>query len=438
MATVKYFLQSSKKAATVYCRLSVKRNQTPKCKTGFTCDLEDWSKPKGLPKNKDEKTKALKNALNTLSVQILESLNVAQAKGVLITSEWLEQTIDGSLNRKKPEQLHYLTNYASHYIESIPYKTKDDGTMGVANSTIKKYQTIYNKLVAFEKYKGRRFLIKEVDMDFRSLLIKYFLEVDGLSKNTAGRYIKFIKTFVFDAKKKGHDVSSDLVDFKGFTEPAEKVILSFDELDKIAATTFESEVLEAARDWLIIGAYTGQRVSDLLRMRPEMLKDFGQVKLIELTQQKTGKVVQIPLHKKVRAILAQRGGQFPQNYSDNIGSGSAMFNLYLKTVCLEAGLIEPTKGSVFNEDTKKNEAGIYPKWKLITSHVCRRSFATNYYASKNYPTPILMNITAHSTEKMFLEYIGKPPLDYSKQLAKIWQDEENEVEVSPLKIIKSV
>ena len=35
-----------------------------------------------------------------------------------------------------------------------------------------------------------------------------------------------------------------------------------------------------------------------------------------------------------------------------------------------------------------------------------------------------MNITAHSTEKMFLEYIDKPPLDYSLQLAETWAREE--------------
>jgi len=39
------------------------------------------------------------------------------------------------------------------------------------------------------------------------------------------------------------------------------------------------------------------------------------------------------------------------------------------------------------------------------------------------PTPLLMNITGHTTEKMFLEYIGKQPIDYSMQLAEIWSKE---------------
>ena len=52
-----------------------------------------------------------------------------------------------------------------------------------------------------------------------------------------------------------------------------------------------------------------------------------------------------------------------------------------------------------------------------------------------------MNITAHSTEKMFLEYIGKKPLDYGLQLAQIWANEalKEKQKVNPkLKVLKSV
>ena len=61
---------------------------------------------------------------------------------------------------------------------------------------------------------------------------------------------------------------------------------------------------------------------------------------------------------------------------------------------------------VYNPKTKRKEVGIYPKYELITSHICRRSFATNYY--KHIPTPILMEITQHSKEETFYSYIGKP------------------------------
>jgi hypothetical protein len=98
-----------------------------------------------------------------------------------------------------------------------------------------------------------------------------------------------------------------------------------------------------------------------------------------------------------------------------------MFNRYLKQLSKIAGIDALVKGNKFDEDKKRYIGGIYPKFELVSSHICRRSFASNHYASELYPTPILMNITAHKTEKMFLTYIGKEPLDYGLQLAKIWQ-----------------
>ena len=58
---------------------------------------------------------------------------------------------------------------------------------------------------------------------------------------------------------------------------------------------------------------------------------------------------------------------------------------------------------------------MYSKNELVTSHIGRRSFATNNYGK--IPTPLLMSATGHTTEKMFLEYIGKTETDRAMQLA---------------------
>ena len=58
--------------------------------------------------------------------------------------------------------------------------------------------------------------------------------------------------------------------------------------------------------------------------------------------------------------------------------------------------------------------GLFPKHEIISSHVCRRSFASNFYSK--IPTPILMNITAHSREEIFLSYIGKTTYENAHQM----------------------
>jgi integrase len=145
------------------------------------------------------------------------------------------------------------------------------------------------------------------------------------------------------------------------------------------------------------------------------------LELIELTQIKTGKRVAIPLHPKVKAILEKRDGNFPYYISD------VKFNVHIKDVCKLAGIEEPTKGAVLTDLDEENEAikqedhrwrkvsGTYPKHELISSHVCRRSYATNYYGEM--PTSWLMSITAHGTEKQFLQYVGKSEIDTAQQIA---------------------
>ena len=255
-------------------------------------------------------------------------------------------------------------------------------------------------------------------MNFRNELLKYFTEVDKLNSNTAGRYIRTLKTVCFDAQINGIEVNRQLAQIKGFTEKASKVFLTFDELEKIESKTYERSALENAKDWLIIGCYIGQRVSDLLPLTSANINVRNGLELIELVQKKTGKHVAMPIPPKVKSILNKRKGQFPQKISDQ------KFNLHIKDVCELAGITELTQGAkliAIGDDKEKKwrkEYGTFPKYELMTSHVCRRSFASNFYGE--IPTPLLISITAHSTEKQFLEYIGKSANDYAIQLAEYW------------------
>ena len=56
----------------------------------------------------------------------------------------------------------------------------------------------------------------------------------------------------------------------------------------------------------------------------------------------------------------------------------------------------------------------YKKCELITSHVGRRSFCTNFYGT--IPTTYLMNVSGHSTEQMFLTYLGKSNKDLAMEI----------------------
>lgn len=276
--------------------------------------------------------------------------------------------------------------------------------------------------------KDKKINVKDVGLKFIDELEKYFLDVDLLNGNTTGRYIKFTKTVcLWASSEREIKAHPQLNKVKGYSDEATKVFLTIDELETIDKTTFERTALENAKDWLIIGCFIGQRVSDLLRLTSENITVRNGLELIELTQKKIGKRVVVPLHHKVKATLDKRNGNFPYYISD------VKFNIHIKDVCKLAGITEPTEGGkmVTNKNTGKTrkEFGTYPKHELISSHVCRRSYATNFYGEM--PTSWLISITAHSTERQFLEYVGKSEIDTAQQIADFYAKQQLQAKKEP-------
>ncbi len=429
MATIKFLLRGKKDPANITVRLSAGRGKIFRAKTGYVIDPEKWSTETNLPKKGGNVSqKNLKTDLEKLANTIETNLNTATGNGIEIDSKWLQQQINNFQGKVKTTDEDRLINCLQGYIDFLPRKKQRNGKRGAAAATIQKYQSLKVKIENFEASRKKKILVKDVGLKFIEELEKYFYEVDKLGSNTTGRYIKFLKTVCTWAEnEKGIPAHPQLKRIKGYTDEAAKVFLSFDELEKIENTTYKRSALENAKDWLIIGCYIGQRVSDLLPLTNENLTIRNGLELIELTQKKTGKRVAIPLHPKVKEILNKRNGKFSYKISD------PKFNEYIKDVCKEAGITEPTKGGKMVKDEKtkmtRKEYGIFPKWELISSHVCRRSFATNFYGE--IPTSILMNITAHSTERQFLEYIGKSANDYAIQLAEYWSKEALKAKKEP-------
>src|SRR5699024_1827492 len=121
--------------------------------------------------------------------------------------------------------------------------------------------------------------------------------------------------------------------------------------------------------------------------------------------------------------LDKRNGNFPRPISDQ------RYNDYIKKVCKKAGLNDLMEGKKTvciaddPDNATKNDyrkkIGLCKKYKLVSSHIGRRSFATNYYGK--VPTSVLISITGHSTEKMFLKYIHKSETDTAKDALKYFK-----------------
>lgn len=345
--------------------------------------------------------------LNKIESHILNAFNKVNPEN--ISKDWLNLQIDYYYNppKKAKKVPTDLINFIDYYIEQRNDEIKP------ASKT--KFNVIKHKMERLQFSLNKTIFIKDINEDFKNEFVKYY-NAESYSQNTKQRELGIIKTFCKYARARGVEVHPELDSLRLDKGKTIKIYLSFDELETIENTELEHDYLINAKDWLIISCYTGQRVSDFMRFTKGMIRVEDGRKYIDFTQVKTNKLMTVLLHSMVIKILNKRSGEFPRPISDQ------RYNEYIKMVCEIAGLnekIEGKKQGNVSKDEKKskirNIAGVYPKYELVTSHIGRRSYATNFN-DLDIPTKFLMNVTGHSTEAMFLNYIGKSNKDLAKAL----------------------
>ncbi len=409
MATIKYELLGNAENSPIYLRLSIKRGLTPRRKTGLYINPKNWSggkKGTALPKQTISSNKNLTTDLLELKAYILKKYNEASANGIEINGNWLKHNIDVHFDRiNENKQSELITDAIQSLIDNAEFRKNAKGGLGLSKSRINAYTSLKNIIKEYQKQK--QFKVKEVNVKFAKDFLQYLLNIKNYQKSYALKKIADLKTVCYDAEIEGIEINPQLKKIDT-TRPTNENILYLNpkELEAIEKAELPTKALENARKWLLLGCNIGQRGGDLLNLNENNFVTRNGYEVIELKQQKTDKNVTIPVLETTKEILATG---LPYKISIQ------KFNKYIKKVCELAELDEMTKGNLFDEVKKRKIEGVYPKHELISSHVCRRSFATNLYG--NLPTTLIMQITAHSTEKMLLNYIGKNALDYAQQIA---------------------
>ena len=406
MASIYLLLQSKKSPAVIYIRLRDGRTLDIKAKTNYHIDPINWDEVEQRPTKKALKDIHIANLdtdLATLKTDLLKEYNNSKGKKV-VDADWLRNFINPPQEQEKhPDK---LVDYIDTFIE---FKKAD-----VKSSTVTKCNVIKHLLMRYEKETKTTLYIRDIDAKFKMDFEKYCIKV-GYAPNTTARNIRFIKTFCRHAKANGVETHYQLDSIKAKYHKVENIYL--DEKEIAAIEKIESkkltEGLENARDWLLISCYCGQRVSDFLRFDKSMIRyeknKAGELKpLIEFTQVKTEKIMTIPLHKKIIEIMKKYDGNFPRKISDQ------KYNEHIKKVCEAAEINQPTHGTLFDHKIKEKVTKDYPKHLMVSSHIGRRSFASNNYGK--IPTSFLMYITGHTTAAMFLTYIGKSNKDIAMEL----------------------
>lgn len=346
--------------------------------------------------NKSDKTKHVRvndqlDAFTAVVIQIYRDFNLGG-----ISLEDFKNEIDFRMEFKsRPTAEKVVVPTLFEFIENefLPEHSAQ------AYSTFQAYKSVFNHLTAYAKEKrGGRLNYEDLDFKFFVNFKKWLHDAPrSHSISTAAKTIKRVKQITRAAHERRYHNITDYQGVKTETSKTSKFALTFDELETLYHLDLSGNVrLEKVRDLFLIGAYTGLRFSDFTRIRPEHIETIDGKKILTITTQKTGQVVSIPLFPIPAALLLK------YDYHPPLISNQKM-NDYLKELGQLAGMKD--KMIVSNTAGGKRNEQVLEKWERLTTHVARRSFATNFYRDGVQPA-ILMKITGHSTDRQFMQYIA--------------------------------
>ncbi|SHI96751.1 tyrosine-type recombinase/integrase [Algibacter luteus] len=424
MASIRFIVKGKKNPSHIYVRFYHSKDFDEVSKIRLLINPNHWNNKlqrfKSIAEHIEDKEDITKR-LEDLKTSIVSEYNKSEARGELITKQWLDNTVNKFNNRPTDENdtTVFFIPFIDNYIEESNSRINPDTGKPINIKTIRKYKTTSTRLKEFETKHKTKLKHIDIGLEFFTKFVS-FLSIDGgYSKTTINKYISQVKMFCNEIKTKGYKYNPEYESRRFYVKRGETLdtYLNKDEIKKIFELEIKDERQDKIRDLFIIGLWTGLRVSDFSEI--ERLKIVGDNMLISATV-KTIAPVKIPLHPQIKTILKKRGGKLPE-FELTPKSLENLFNKEIKVICKNADIDEEIIGDLRNKETNRNERGIYAKHLLISSHTCRRSFITNHL--NVLPDKAIMTITTHSSPEQLHRYNKKATEDYLEQVREHWEEE---------------
>jgi len=300
-----------------------------------------------------------------------------------------------------PSSIDIVNQIESYIRSSVFRKANQEGGVGLSPNTIRMYRSLSSVWSDYLIISSRSsILLKDLDRKVIEGFSFWLLHEKKYALNYVGQLLKMTKTIIRDAQKSGYEIHPYTTYIESFTEGSEDrrvITLTEEEIKRIEGLSNLSTTLDNHRRWMLLGLHVGQRVSDLLSLKPHQIREADDGLYLDFFQKKTRKAITVGVRNPLIVYWLSSFDFKP--ISDQA------FNRGLKMVAQKAGIHTMTEGYQMDRSTRRRSLGLYPKYQLISSHSLRRTFATLHYGK--VPTPLIMEITGHSKETTFLSYIGK-------------------------------
>ncbi len=324
--------------------------------------------------------------LFTFKSYLLDEINKAKLLKKIIDKELIIKLHNNYFNPIKeyePTLLQYLEIYKTN--------------CKLSSSGLKRLGTLKTKLKGIAP-------IKIIDCDLNWITnFTHELLKKKYAESSINKHLQIIKQIIKYADINDLQIRRNILSFKMLKTSSVTHYLNEDEVTNLFKFTPPTDSLNNVKKLFLIGCTTGLRISDLMKIKSFNISND----MLELITQKTKQNIVIPLDPRIKGFIDEI---YPLSHP--------VFNRKIKDLFKAMGLNYPVEGYLTGANNMR-VLGIYPKYKVLTSHAMRRTFASNLYGK--LPTVVIMGITGHKTEKSFLTYIKKGQRHFAEQLKEFYE-----------------
>jgi integrase len=359
-----------------------------------------------------KKEQELKNNLIELGKFIDREVNNSFDE---LSKDWMEEVVY-RFNNKKSSDAETFMEFSDRFIEEAETGIrKNRDLMKLSPGTIANYK-VFKRLLTDYHVKRSQKLKRNITIDFENVNIDFYkdfvnyLSDEGFSQNTIGKNIKILKTLMNKALEEKLHTNRDFQfrSFEGISRKSFNVYLTKTEMDKIYNQDLSGNPsLDRSRDAFLVLCETGLRISDYSKVSVNIRVAEDGVKLIHLSQEKTGGEVIIPVSVRLQVILDKYNGTLPKVLDQTI-------NTNMKKIAQMCGINDELRWT--EKKLGKSYEKSCQKWEKISCHTGRRTFCTNAFLA-GIPTVSIMMISGHVTESSFLKYIKMTKEENARKLA---------------------
>lgn len=382
------------------------------CSTNIMLKDPEWDLDNQSVINNPE----LNISLQQLKTDLLKQYNNDFSRGIIVDKFWIASAIKNSFNRPKeeskminPTHTIYFVDFALWWLENHAdnWNVSSKKKMGLPlQNQYKKFVSIVSE---YEAVISERLQLRNIRISDLKSFADY-LETEFYQVSTIERHVGRFRFFLNRALEHNIEVSNSFKQRIYFDkdDDVEGVYLNEAEIQSIIDHDFlDNYELDITKQNFLVGVFSGMRFGDFSKLDTSNISDG----VFKIKTQKTGKRIIIPIHPILKKVIESNFGNLPPKIS------KTDFNIHIKTICQICEIDKQMYGKLFDKKRKRKVFGYYRKFQLISSHVCRKSFASNFYGKVDNETlSAIMGWSKNSN--MLNHYNQKSKQEYAEALNK--------------------